>query len=206
MNFSWRQVVKVAVWGLSGDADRRVGWRPKSASGNREIRRGPAVLFPNCPHSPCTAPSCARLVPGITGLLLRNAALPWFPAGPWKEQGIQQGQELPSLTPAVCHKGPGAWQGPQLGLPPSLQGNKRGDLASPRRNSTVRAEEEAVSSPLSPLSQPLVPLSCAVQTLLPSGRALLHWDFRSNRCTPLAFHVFAALYSELLRHFYFVNS
>lgn len=35
------------------------------------------------------APSCVHLFPGITGLLLRNAASPWFPAWLWKKRGHQ---------------------------------------------------------------------------------------------------------------------
>lgn len=35
------------------------------------------------------APSCVHLFPGITGLLLRNAASPWFPAWLWKKWGHQ---------------------------------------------------------------------------------------------------------------------
>lgn len=35
------------------------------------------------------APSCVHLFPGITGLLLRNAASSWFPAWLWKKRGHQ---------------------------------------------------------------------------------------------------------------------
>lgn len=187
MSFSQRKAVKVPVWSLSGDADSLVGWSPRSASRKGEIRSGPAELFPDHPHSRSTAPSCACLFPGITGLLLRKAALPRFPAGPWKERGHPCPPGIHPRTgpsPHTCcvpqraRAPPGAQPGL---LPPSLSRgkvNKSGDFVSPLLNTYVRAEEEAVRSPLSLLSHSLVPLSCAVWAVLPSGRAASHWDFR----------------------------
>lgn len=145
-----------------------------------------------------------RLLPGSQQGHERSGGIRVQPA-------FTRGQELP-LTPAVCHKGPepGRGHGQPPSFPPSLswgKGNKSGDFVSPLLNTNVRAEEEAVSSPLSPLSHSGPSQPCCVgspsiwQGSFAPGLQINSPTAKMHGCSPLAFYIFGSLYSELLRYF-----
>lgn len=213
MSSSQRKVVKIPVWALSQDADRLVGCSLKSVSRKSKIRSGPSNLFPSHPHSHSTAPSCACLFAGITGLLLRSAALPWFPAWPWKGAGHPR-PPAPSARDRSfpwhqlsATKGLELGRGQGLSLPPSLSWgkvNKSGALIFSLLSTNVRAKEEAVSSPLfTPLllsgpSQLGSPNTCQDSSAL----GLQINSLTAIHCNPLAFYLFGSLCSEI-RNFSF---
>lgn len=134
------------------------------------------------------APSCVHLFPGITGLLLRNAASSWFPAWLWKKRGHQHphahsSRERSFPLHLLCHtkaaerhkdSAPSAPREaqPSPRLYPAAEPNKwtKAEAFFPLCLTTIsRAKKEAVSSPVLPLPCSLVPFRAVLQ-----GQSSLH--------------------------------